>query len=288
MRQKRSLQEPEVLAVLNGVVHRGSRYYRVAEDGSPIHYLVREQLIKLGMCSALASRLLQQATETGLVSVLPPEEKPCDIARFKPRQPKPSKPRRTWSLEDPRVAGVLTGVSQVNSRTYYKDNQVYPLRRRIMEALNITRTPADAVIKAAIEAGLIPLVAKPQRPKRKVQEPRTPSKPKLKLVKNPVTEVPEPDQSGVQNCDSALMSSQAMLVNPEDDIDAPEPEHRHPRYSLVLTTSGFWGVFDELSFSQRLISRDKADAVEELARLNKPEPKLPYSWKLKEEELEAA
>jgi hypothetical protein len=73
---------------------------------------------------------------------------------------------------------------------------------------------------------------------------------------------------------------------PEDDEDEPEPEepeHRHPRYSLVLTTSGFWGIWDELSFTQTLISRDKADAIRELKRLNRPQERLPHSWRLKEE-----
>src|SRR5579864_2631647 len=56
-----------------------------------------------------------------------------------------------------------------------------------------------------------------------------------------------------------------------------------PQWYLIKTNSGFWGVREEGTGNQRIISHSRRETEAELDRLNKPEAKLPYQKSVIEE-----
>jgi hypothetical protein len=159
---------------------------------------------------------------------------------------------KLWTVEDPEVLAIITGVTRFAQNGYYKIidgvHTRFPVNGKLIAGLPTTACAASKLLTAAQEAGIIRWgeytppykLPKPPKPKKEKPEPRAKAVIRSKVKPRTIEPEPEPELSGRQ------------------------------RFCLVQRGE-FHGIFYQDSGRVEIISRERSDAVSVLRRLLKPE-----------------
>jgi hypothetical protein len=148
---------------------------------------------------------------------------------------------RKWTLRDNEVLAVIKGTIRFSKNGYYRIENgvhvIYPVFRRLKE-LGMSEPGASKLVKQAVAAKLIPWGKYPGKPRE-----------------------PKPETS-------------PYVQGKLNDDEEEEPSKKNPQFSLV-ERGEFWGIFNAQDASVRIISRDRYEAKQALARLLQSEKKEP-------------